>query len=109
MKPDAKRYWKITGYDSAQTLFEKVLPLGCLSKGEMTTLLQRLAAADLTPDEIIGASLRKNSKSYVPLLEPHQEGSPPARRFYISVGAARNYVASVWTEDELGGPEIGDG
>jgi hypothetical protein len=85
-----------------------VLPLSWLSEGEMTTLLQRLAAASLTPDQIIYASLRKNSKSYIPLLEPQQESGPAARRFYISVGAAQNYVASVWTEDELGGPEVSD-
>jgi hypothetical protein len=46
-----------------------VLPLGSLSEGEMTSLLQRLAAQHLTSDEIVNASLRRNAKSYAPLLE----------------------------------------
>jgi hypothetical protein len=105
MSRDTKRFWKIVGYDGTKKLFERLLPLGCLSEVEMTNLLQRLASADLTPDEVINASLRRNAKSYASLLEPQQEGSPPARRFSISVGLSRNYVASVWKADELGSEE----
>jgi hypothetical protein len=96
------KFWKIVGYDGAQKLFERVLPLGSLSETEMTTMLQRLAAAHLRPDEIVNASLRRSAKSYAPLLEPQQEGSPPANRFSITVGLSPNYVASVWNADELG-------
>ena len=101
MSQDAKRFWKIVAYDGTQKLFEKVLPLGSLSEGEMTTLLQQLAALSLTPDEIINASLRRDSKSYASLLEPQQQSGPAASRFYISVGTTQNWVASVWNADEL--------
>lgn len=97
------KFWKIVGYDSTRKTFERVLPLGLLSESEMTTLLQRLAAASLTPDEIVRASLRTNAKEYAPLLEAQQEGKPPAKRFSISVGEAKNYVAGVWTASELEG------
>jgi hypothetical protein len=108
MSQDAKRFWKIVAYDGSHKLFEKVLPLGSLSEGEMTTLLQRLAARSLSPDEIISASLRPDSKSYAPLLEAQQQSRPAASRFYISVGTAQNCVASVWNADELAS-ELSDG
>jgi len=95
------KFWKIVGYDGTHKLFERVLPLGSLSESEMTTLLQRLAAAHLGPDEIINASLRRSAKSYAPLLEPQQEGRPPANRFSITVGLSTNYVAGIWSADEL--------
>lgn len=101
MSQDAKRVWKIVGYDGAEKLFEKVLPLESLSEREMTALLQRLAAKCLTPDEIISASLRRNSKSYAALLEPRQQSRPASARFCISVGGAQYWVASVWSADEL--------
>ena len=102
MEAHAEKVWKIVGYDGTKKFFERVLPLGSLSEGEMTTLLQRLAAQHLTSDEIVNASLRRNAKSYAPLLEPQQEARPPPSRFSITVGLSTNYVASVWTADEFG-------
>ena len=64
-----ERYWKIAVYDGTRKIFEKCSSSGLLSEREMTTLLQRLAAADLTPDEIIRASPRRKAKDYAPLLE----------------------------------------
>jgi hypothetical protein len=102
MEAHAEKVWKIVGYDGTKKFFERVLPLGSLSEGEMTSLLQRLAAQHLTSDEIVNASLRRNAKSYAPLLEPQQEARPPPSRFSITVGLSPNYVASVWTADEFG-------
>jgi hypothetical protein len=96
-----EKFWKIAGYDGTAKLFERVLPLDSLSEKEMTALLQRLAAAHLRPDEIINASLRRNAKSYAPLLEPQQESKPSSVHFSITVGLSPNYVASVWNADEL--------
>jgi hypothetical protein len=85
-----EKFWKITGYDGTAKIFERVLPLDSLSEKE--TLLQRLAAARLRPDEIINASLRRNAKSFAPLLEPQQESKPSSVRLSITVGLSPNYV-----------------
>jgi hypothetical protein len=102
MDEATKRYWKVVGYDSTKKVFEKVMPLGFLSEVEMTVMLQRLVAATFTPDDIIRASLRSSSRYYAPHLEAQTESGPPPKRFSISVGYSRHYVASVWTADELG-------
>jgi hypothetical protein len=102
MVSNVKQFWKIVGYDGAKELFERALPLESLSEDQITALLQRLAAAGLTSNEIINASLRPNSKSYAPLLEAHRESKLSAKRFSISVGSGPSYVASIWNADELG-------
>ena len=56
MEAHAEKVWKIVGYDGTKKFFERVLPLGSLSEGEMTSLLQRLAAQHLTSDEIVPRS-----------------------------------------------------
>ncbi len=70
------RFWRVDGYDSTRLMFEKVLPLGYLSEGEMISLLQRLASKHLDEAEIVAASLRRNSKGYAPLLEPDKWTMP---------------------------------
>jgi hypothetical protein len=96
----SKRFWRIEGYDSTELLFKKVLPMGYLSKGQITSLLQRLASKYLDEDQIVAASLRPNSKGYAPLLEPNTDYHPGGR-YTISVGSNPNFAASVWQNDEL--------
>jgi hypothetical protein len=101
MGSDARKFWKIEGYDGAQQIFEKTLPLSFCSEDQMIELLQRLAARNLTLDEIVRASLRPNSTEYAPLLEAHRQArASPADRFSIVVGVNPHYVASIWTEEE---------
>ena len=68
-----QRFWVIRGYDSAQLIFERRLPLGSLSEREVGQMLQRLAARDLTCDEVVRSSLRKRAKGYIGHLEIHRD------------------------------------
>jgi hypothetical protein len=97
----SKKFWKVAGYDGMQQIFEKTLPESSLSEDQMIELLQRLAARHLTPNEIVRASLRPNSKEYAPLLEVHRQArTAPSDRFTIMVGENPHYAASIWTEGE---------
>ncbi len=84
--------WKIEGYDGTKQLFTKELPLGSLSEGQMISLLQRLVSKHLNEDEIVAASLRRNSKIKASHLEPHVD-SRAKGRYTITVGQNPFYVA----------------
>ena len=80
----AKRNWLVRGYRSLEKIYEVELPLGCLSEREMVGLLQRLCCKHLSADEIVAATMRKNSNKYAEHLEPNKEAK--ANNFSISVG-----------------------
>ncbi|MCH9054085.1 MAG: hypothetical protein IIA72_24060 [Proteobacteria bacterium] len=93
-----KQYWKIIVYDGAEKTFEKLLPVGSLSKSGIISLLQRLAAMHLNEDEIISTSLRRNAPGYWSLLEPqYSRGKHPT----ITIYAGREYEASIVEAGEL--------
>ncbi len=100
----ARRFWRIEGYDSCVTVFQKTLPFGKLSEAQMVALLQRLAAKHLSDNEIVAASLRPNASGYAPLLD-HRVASRAtgAARYMISIGTNPHYVASIWRGYELVG------
>ena len=79
--------WLITKFDgTSHTLLGSTH--GDLSEPEVLTILQRLACLDLSPSEIISASLRVSDETYVTLLERVGTGNP------ISVGENPHYTAS---------------
>ena len=94
-----KRFWSIRGYDSTETIYERVVPFGCLSERQVIALLQRLASRHLDEDEVTDSSLKRNSKAYRALLEPHCD-VVNATRVMISVGENPYYVASVWEQQD---------
>ena len=97
-----KRFWKIERYESAKSVYKKILPFGYLSEKEMTSLLQRLASQHLENYEIVSASLRLNTKGHTSHLEPLIDRQRlSGSRFTISVGSNPYYTASVWERDEL--------
>ena len=83
--------WHIEGWDSTDLLFERDIP-GNMSEGEVERLLQRLVCRDLTPNEVIDASLRKNSKNRSSLLDRIGSGNP------IHIGSNPYYIAT-WKRD----------
>lgn len=97
MTTGTKKNWLIQGYNSLDRLFAyKVSP--ALSEVEVGALLQRLAARDLSPTEIVGASVRKGMRSYNALLEVRKEHR---ERTILSVGENPHYIASLHSEAEL--------
>jgi len=89
----SKKAWEIEGFDSAQVIFSAQVPQGALSEKAAIELLQRLAARHLTPSEIVGASLRRNERGYLSLLEPRI--SADVERYVVSVGENPHYTARV--------------
>ena len=85
-----KKYWIIRGYDGLEKVYERRLPLGNLSEKEITSMLKRLAAQHLSEDEIVSASLRKNAKGYMALLEVSRGLNPE-----FSIGRNPHYIAVV--------------
>ena len=99
-----KRYWVIDINKGAETVFRKRLS-GGLSTREITTIIQRLASRDLSPREVIAASIRKPRRTH--LLEERVDGPPRGKRTMIWLPACPDYTASYWREDELADyPEI---
>jgi hypothetical protein len=72
---------------------------GNLSHQEVATILQRLASRDLSPMEVIAASIRKPYRTS--LLEVRVDGPPNGKLIMIWLLAFPDYKASYWREDEL--------
>ena len=62
---------------------------GALTEPEIHTMLQRLVSQNLSDDEVIDASLRKNDPKYAPHLERIGRGKP------ISYGEGIHYTAEI--------------
>ena len=89
--------WLLQCRDSLNLRFSVKLPSG-LTEREVEELLKRLAARDLTPQEVISGSLRKNMKAYLPALQVRRE---PRKRVVLSIGTSPEYVASQHTPYEF--------
>lgn len=100
-----KRYWMVEISQGFTTTFRKYL-FGHLSTQEITTILQRLASRDLTPREVISASIRKPRRTH--FLDARVDGPPKGgKRVMVWLPALPDYRASYWREDELSEyPEI---
>jgi hypothetical protein len=99
-----KRYWIVEITRSSETVFRKRLA-GNLSDGEVATILQRLASRELSPIEVIGASIRKPNQTS--LLHVRVDGPPNGKRTMIWIPTFPAYTASRWRESELANyPEI---
>jgi hypothetical protein len=78
---------------------------GNLSNLEIAAILQRLASRNLSPMELIAASIRKPNRTS--LLECRVDGPPNGERTMIWLPAFRDYTAGYWREEELENyPEI---
>ncbi len=69
------KVWHIEGFEGGTVIFESDMP-GIMSLSEIETTLQRLVARNLSPDEIVSASLRKSARGHSPLLERVGKGAP---------------------------------
>jgi len=102
--PLQKRSWLIQGYDGLTPIFRRKLS-AALGEKEVTALLQRLAARDLSISEVIDASLRRQMKAYSPALQVSRE---PRARTILSCGENPHYIASLHTEHEFRDPQMED-
>ena len=82
------KVWKIKGWDGNSVVFEREM-LGNLSETEISTTLQRLVARNLSNEEVIDASRRKNDPYYSALFERIGSGYP------ISYGLGPHYTAEL--------------
>ena len=78
--------WVISHCDGGGLINEWTMP-GNLSSSEVKAILQRLVCRDLTIDEILSASRRKNDKNRTTLLDQVGSGLP------ISYGENPHYNA----------------
>lgn len=94
------KFWRVQGYDSQTLIFERLLPYGALSENQVINLMQRLLSKHLDDDDLVAASMRRNSNQYMPTLEPHRDYGP-GRRSTIMIGQNPHFVAAVFQEDEI--------
>jgi len=87
----SKRFWIIRGYDGLCKIYERRLPLGCLSEKEITAMMQRLASRHLTENEIVNASLRKNAKAHAPFLNVRRDNM----KSQFSIGQNPHYIVFI--------------
>jgi len=69
--------WRITAWDGLAPTRTFDVP-GYLSEPEIEAVLQRLVSRNLTEDEVIHSSLRKNDADYASHLERVGRGFPVA-------------------------------
>jgi hypothetical protein len=101
--PDSqKQSWLIQGYDGLTPIFRRKLS-SALSVKEVSALLQRLAARDLSVSEVINASLRRSMRSHNAALQVRREHR---NRTTLACGENPHYVASLHTEYELRDPHM---
>jgi|SRR5580693_2710801 hypothetical protein len=101
---DQKRYWRIEILKGLEPVFRNYVP-GNLSNYEAATILQRLASRDLTPREVVAASIRKPRRTG--LLDFRVDGPPRGKRVMIWLPDCPEYVASYWHSGEIAEyPEI---
>jgi hypothetical protein len=91
-----KRYWVIEITRRLKPVFRKRLA-GNLSTKKITTILQRLASRDLTPSEVIAASIRNPHQ--ISRLEARVD-TPSNGRTMIWLPALLGYKARHCREDD---------
>lgn len=72
-----KHYWLIRGFDSTVQIYEREVPVGCLSETQIKNLLRCLVSRSLSFDEIVSAYARRSSKIANNLLEIQKDGPNP--------------------------------
>lgn len=91
----AKKYWRIKGYDSLNLIFEKTIPVGCITSSQLMELLKCLAAKEgLSYNEIIGGYVKRKTRLANVHLDVHKETMYPA----YMCGAEPHFVAFVVDE-----------
>lgn len=91
-----KRYWRISGYESGNRIFETQVPVGYFSERQVNNLLKALAAkTGLTLDEIVGAYARRNTKYSNDLLRVQKDKPHPV----YACGDNPYFVAEVITRE----------
>jgi hypothetical protein len=77
--PMAKRYWRIKGYNSLDPIFDKTIPVGCITTSQLMELLKCLAAKEgLSYNEIIGGYVKRKTRLANIHLDVHKETTYPA-------------------------------
>lgn len=90
-----KRYWRIRGYDSLETIFEKTVELGHFTENQMKQLLRALTArAGLNESEMIGAFAKRKTEIANDLLLVQADPLYPT----YSCGVNPHFDASVVDE-----------
>ena len=92
-----QKVWLIQGYDGLTLIFKKQLTIA-FTEHEISHILKRLVSKNLTANEILLSSKRKNMKGYLPLLEVRRENR---ERLTLSIGENPHYIASVHTLGEV--------
>jgi hypothetical protein len=64
MGPPMNSVWRIEGWDGQTQILERDLP-GYFAEDEISVLLQRLVCTNLSPTDVVRASLRKNMPGYL--------------------------------------------
>ena len=92
---EAKRCWRIRGYDSLTLIYDQSVPTGQMTEGNMKELLRVLVAKDLMPLELIGAYAKRRTRISNRLLEIQKENQPEKQRTLYTCGQNPYYTADV--------------
>lgn len=91
----AKRYWLITGYDSAKTIFEMKVGIGQITRDQMDDLLRALTAkAGLAFDEMVGAYAKRRTR----IANSHLTVQQDLKHSTHSCGSNPHFVARIVDE-----------
>jgi hypothetical protein len=74
----AKRYWRVRGYRRLIDIFDVKIPFGSITERQVQELLRCLAASgSLSPQEIVGAYVKRKTKIAHDVLAVHRNGPYP--------------------------------
>jgi hypothetical protein len=92
---EAKRSWRIRGYDSLTEIFDESVPIGQMTEGSVKELLRSLVAKGLSPRELIGAYAKRGTRISNTLLQIKNENQPDKRRTCYTCGDNPFYTAVI--------------
>lgn len=101
-----KGTWIIQGFQASEQTFHRTVSADAMSLSEVSILLQRLAARDLSFDEIFATSLRANNPDFSPALRPRMTSKD---HFTVSVGTDPLYIATLVPSEEAPAEESENG
>ena len=87
----SERFWSVVGYDNDSIVFERRISVDDIAESDVKALLQRLAARELSEDEVVAASMDSSAAGGLSISRLPGDSFG----FTTTVAAGRRYVATL--------------
>ena len=87
----SERFWSVVGYDNDSIVFERRISVDDIAESDVKALLQRLAARELSEDEVVAASMDSSAAGGLSISRLPGDSFG----FTTPAAAGRRYVATL--------------